>query len=385
MKIKQNNMKKSLFPLVLVALTGNVFAAYCPLYSTEVVQPMFTNSTLAMNSAILSMDATLSGQLKYNSEQVLSALQILTKQKAISAHQATDTDRKAAQTYTEAINTINTQNKIAEVVRDYSPQLGQGYNACLIAEERNELATQQGAMEAEVGDQVRFVLGGPGKYVSDYAAGKDQILEDYKSNFCSQAQVDSGLCEKVGKYAGLDASIFFKPDDGSSGNLRVLRSSFINTAVGTPDAIVTKDDAKSSAAQQYLLAKTQTDALMSPAINALQNLSANYSTADTDHTGASKSSVMGQYKIQVNRYFGGTEENEKWTKTLTAQAERGLLVEQLKMKALNLSIATQKYKQYEMMESQLAALVALEVQKGAGQSAKSAANQALSNKITGAN
>ena len=133
------------------------------------------------------------------------------------------------------------------------------------------------------------------------------------------------------------------------------------------------------------LAKTQKDALMSPAINALQNLSANYSTADTDHTGASKSSVMGQYKIQVNRYFGGTEENEKWTKTLTAQAERGLLVEQLKMKALNLSIATQKYKQYEMMESQLAALVALEVQKGAGQSAKSAANQALSNKITGAN
>ena len=94
MKIKQNNMKKSLFPLVLVALTGNVFAAYCPLYSTEVVQPMFTNSTLAMNSAILSMDATLSGQLKYNSEQVLSALQILTKQKAISAHQATDTDSK---------------------------------------------------------------------------------------------------------------------------------------------------------------------------------------------------------------------------------------------------------------------------------------------------
>ena len=61
-----------------------------------------------------------------------------------------------------------------------------------------------------------------------------------------------------------------------------------------------------------------------------------------------------------------------------------MLVEQLKMKALNLSIATQKYKQYEMMESQLAALVALEVQKGAGQSAKSAANQALNNKITGA-
>ena len=113
MKINQSLMKKSLLPLVFAGISGNALAAYCPLYQTEIVQPMFQNSTLAMNSAILSMDSTLSGQLKYNSEQILSALQILTKQKAISAHQATDTDRKAAQTYTEAINTINTQNKIA--------------------------------------------------------------------------------------------------------------------------------------------------------------------------------------------------------------------------------------------------------------------------------
>ena len=378
-----NTISKLLFPTVAIICSTKALAYYCPLYQTEVVQPMFVNATLSMNSAILSMDSTLSAQLKLQSEQVLSGLQILTKQKAISAHQATDTDRKAAQVYTEAMNEFNTQRKVAEVVRDYSPQLGQGYNACLIAEERNELATQQGAMEAEIIREMKFIYGGPGRYVSDYAAGKDQILEDYKSNFCSKSQVESGLCDKVGKYAGLDASIFFKPDTDGTGNQQIARITFINSAVGTPDAIVTKDAAKSSAAQQYLLAKTQKDALISPAINALQNLSVNYSTADTGHTGASKSSVMDQYKVQVNRYFGGTAENEKWTKTLTAQAERGLLVEHLKMKALALSLASQKYKQYELMESQLAALVALEVQKGAGQAAKTAANTALSDKITG--
>ena len=371
-----NTISKLLFPTVAIICSTKALAYYCPLYQTEVVQPMFVNATL-------SMDSTLSAQLKLQSEQVLSGLQILTKQKAISAHQATDTDRKAAQVYTEAMNEFNTQRKVAEVVRDYSPQLGQGYNACLIAEERNELATQQGAMEAEIIREMKFIYGGPGRYVSDYAAGKDQILEDYKSNFCSKSQVESGLCDKVGKYAGLDASIFFKPDTDGTGNQQIARITFINSAVGTPDAIVTKDAAKSSAAQQYLLAKTQKDALISPAINALQNLSVNYSTADTGHTGASKSSVMDQYKVQVNRYFGGTAENEKWTKTLTAQAERGLLVEHRKMKALALSLASQKYKQYELMESQLAALVALEVQKGAGQAAKTAANTALSDKITG--
>ena len=149
-----------------------------------------------------------------------------------------------------------------------------------------------------------------------------------------------------------------------------------------PNAIVTKSAAKSAASQDYILAKTQKDALMSPALAALQYLSASNSPAGSSETAPSASS-MSLYKNQVNRYFGGSEENKKWNAVLAAQVERGLLVEQLKMKALDLSLSAQQYKQYELMESQLAALVAIEVKRSSGKTAKDSAGNALSEKIRG--
>ena len=59
------------------------------------------------------------------------------------------------------------------------------------------------------------------------------------------------------------------------------------------------------------------------------------------------------------------------------------MVEQLKMKALDLSLSAQQYKQYELMESQLAALVAIEVKRSSGKTAKDSAGNALSEKIRG--
>ena len=379
--MKKNKLAGAVFTL-LVSAQAN--AAYCPMYLNETVQPMFINATLAMNAEIVAMDTALSTLLKYQNEQLLSGLKVVTKQKSISSHQAADTERKAQSQLAEAINIINSQNQIAKARLDYGPEFGQGYNACLIAEERNQLADATGSMESEVAGAIKLLYGGPGKYAKDYTEGKAAILQDYKDGFCTQDQVNSGLCESVGKYAGkaTDASIFFADDKENKVTYGGARTMFINTVVGPPDAIVTKSAAKSTSSQDYLQAKTQKDALMSPAIATLQYLSAAHSPAGNAAVAPSASPVT-LYKNQVNRYFGGSKENEKWNAALASQVERGLLVEQLKMKALDLSLSAQQYKQYELMESQLAALVALEVNKGVGSNSKQAAGEALKNRITG--
>jgi len=71
---------------------------------------------------------------------------------------------------------------------------------------------------------------------------------------------------------------------------------------------------------------------------------------------------------------------------MSAQNERGALVELLKVKALDLAIQEKQYRQYERMEAQLAALVALEVQSSGSQNqtavaAERAAKQNVTNAI----
>ena len=90
--MKKNKLAGAVFTL-LVSAQAN--AAYCPMYLNETVQPMFINATLAMNAEIVAMDTALSTLLKYQNEQLLSGLKVVTKQKSISSHQAADTERKA--------------------------------------------------------------------------------------------------------------------------------------------------------------------------------------------------------------------------------------------------------------------------------------------------
>lgn len=150
--------------------------------------------------------------------------------------------------------------------------------------------------------------------------------------------------------------------DGVGREYDLARTTFVNTIVGLPDAAVPKNQASSPAAQSYALLKQEKDALISPAITALANIQSNYSSI-SHGSEYNNRPIMAQYAQQVTRYFGDSEENLKWNKVLTAQTSRGLLIEQVKMNALALSLQAKQYREYEIMESQIAALLAQEIRK----------------------
>ena len=86
-------------------------------------------------------------------------------------------------------------------------------------------------------------------------------------------------------------------------------------------------------------------------------------------------------KNEVNRYAGNSTEYEAWSRTMTSQNDRGALVELLKIKALELAIQAREYRQYEMMEAQLASLTALQVQTTIAPAVEAAAIKASVNQV----
>ena len=194
--------------------------------------------------------------------------------------------------------------------------------------------------------------------------------------------MDSGLCNIVSKQPGLafNAAILFS-NEASSDQYTAARTTFVNTIAGLPDPAVPKSDAKSPAAQDYALIKQQKDSLLSPALAALANIQAQHGYVRQGNHAYAKP-IMTQYEDQVKRYFGDSSENSKWNRVLTAQTERGLLVEQLKMKALAVSVQAKQYREYEMMEAQLAALVAQEIGKNTSMLARQNAAISRSDNIS---
>ena len=339
------------------------YAAYCPpQYQETWVLPMFQNSTLVMNSALATVDAQLSALMKFNNQRVLSALSVLTKQKALSGNIVADTERKATQQVANGLKILSAFKQVKNARLEYGIEFGQGYNPCRVSHERNEISIKSGDVSQRVNSIVKDLYAAPGKFVGDPSESKQQLIRDI-SNYCTPSHVESGLCKTVGKYPGLalNASILFT-SDGVGSEYEPARTTFIKTIVGLPDAAIPKNQANSPSAQRYALEKQNKDALISPALAALANIQSNYSSIKHGDEHANKS-IMALYRDQVKRYFGDSEENLKWNKVLTAQTPRGLLIEQVKMKALTLSLQAKQYKEYEIMEGQIAALLAQEIRK----------------------
>lgn len=381
--MKTNSLKLAIAGVSISLYCGTAAAAYCPpQYQETWVMPMFANSTLVMNSALATVDAQLSALLQFNNQRVLSALSVLTKQKALSGNSIAENERKTAQQVANGLKTLSTFKQVTQAKLDYGPEFGQGYNPCLVAEERSQISFMNNEAQTEARQMVRAVYAGPGKYSTDISASKQQLLQDI-GQYCTKDYAESGLCRAVSKNPGLalNAAVLFSNED-TNGQYTHARNTFINTIVGVPDPAVPKSQAQTPAARDYVLAKQQKDALISPALAALANVQAQHSYVSQGNHAYGKP-VMTQYEEQVKRYFGDSEENTRWNQVLTAQTERGLLVEQLKMKALAVSIQAKQYKEYEVMEAQIAALTAQEIAKNQAATSKLNADRARADYISG--
>lgn len=350
---------------VTVALTSTLaFGFYCPpQYQENFVQPMFQSSTQALNEAIQAVDAALSAELEMYSQRINSAVAVLTKQKAVAANQIADANRTAAQMTAQSLNVLAQTERVKQARFEYGGEFGQGFQPCLVYAGRNLIANR----EAEMGEERRTrmmseVVAAPGKY-ADPGQALSQMAKDHRDNFCTQDQVNAGMCSSVGAMAGksLNVATLFEPVMESEA-LYKAKIAFVNNVVPQPDAPVPQSAANTPAAATYALAKAQKDALMSPALASFKELQIEYSGIESSHSGSDIPMAV-RVDREVKRYLGNTPEYQSWTKTMAGQNSRGLLVEMLKVKALDLVLLERQYRQYERMEANLATMVAGEMRK----------------------
>jgi len=371
---------------ISVGLCSTLAWAYCPpQYQETVVEPAFTAATQTLNAAVSAVDASLSALLETESQRLTSALAVMTKQKALAANTIAESGRNTAQQTATALNVMAQTERVKQARFDYGGEFGQGFSPCKVYATRTLMSNRDADMTTEVRQRIKSeVVAAPGVYAPPIAAQSAMVKA--RQPFCTQDQADSGLCKTVGSMPGADLSVATLFEPAMEGEpLYQAKVAFVNNIAGVPDGPVPESAGKSVAAADYQLSKARKDALVSPALAALKKIQLDYSGVSGTETG-SDLPLAQHFRNEVKRYSGNSPEYDSWAKVMSAQNERGALVELLKIKALDLTLQEKQYRQYEQMESQLASLVAQQVtasgaEEQTAQAASNAAKQNVKNSV----
>lgn len=386
---KKRATKRKSFRLTVGASILGVSAAvfaWCPpwWYNESPVVVAFVASVAKVEASIAMMDASLASILWINSQRLTSAIAVLTKQKAVAANIIGESSRESAEATALALKTLGASEALTDSRFLYGGEFGQGAFPCTIKATREIIANRASEMGEETRQRLMSeVVAAPGRYV-DASTSQKLLADDHRANYCTQAQVDSGMCTSVGAMAGksLNVATLFEPvmevEDTNKAKI-----AFVNNVAGIPDSPIPAAAAQSAAAADYALEKSRKDALISPALTSFKAAQLDNTGITTAHSGSDIPLAM-RFDREVKRYLGNSAEYEQWTKIMVGQNERGLLVEMLKIKALDLALLEKQLRQYERIEANLAVLTAGELQSQQAQSSSAAmraTNQSIKRQI----
>ncbi len=353
-RVKPGHERRRLVALGLVGclLSGSAGAAlygFGPAESWTIEQIASLSESVSANLA--TFGSSFGTSMADDFEQVISAIAVATKQEAVGANVVGQGAQDSASQLVNAVRAQRESDQVATAFMDYNPSMGQGYHACNVAAENRTLDGAFDGMGANAAATTAQLDVAPGKLVDSTAAALSQRLANHRSNFCTQAESDAGLCTLSALPGGdTNAGLLFESAAPDSLQQKA-RQAYTQYVLGTPDQAIPAAMGKSPLGQEYLLQKNNKDALMSiPAYSLSMIEAANTQSADLGNK--SPNDVL---TLRVNQYFGGKEAQD-WASVLTAQSERGLMVEAVKMGGLEAWIHHKQLQQNQRLELNLAAL-----------------------------
>jgi hypothetical protein len=349
----------------LLILAPMVWAICPPQFQEQMVIPGFSSATSTLTNAVTAVDDSLASVLTTESQRLSSAIAVLTKQKALMANAISTANHNVAQVTAAGLNTLDQNDRIAQARFDFGGEFGQGYSPCAVTATRQAISDRSSEVREDLPTRVQSeILAAPGHFADPVQAQQQELLNHQP--FCTADQAASGLCtlgtatSSGGQsLAGADLNVgtLFTPSMENE-TLYTAKTAFINNVVGLPDgALPPGASVNSASVAAYELAKAKKDAIVSPALVALESIKLDYSGISTGE-GGSDLPLATYYDNEVKRYGGNSAESTTWAGVLSGQNERGLLIELLKIKALDLSMQEETYRSDERMEAMVASLVA---------------------------
>lgn len=356
--------KKFVALLAMLGVTGKVAAVGCPPVIDSIWMASMSSGITALINGVMGMVTGVNSQNTINEQRLISALKVQTKQIATSAEKESANTTQVMQAVANSMVEQDTAIQVQKVMENFGASTGQGYDPCgEQTKSRNVVGGYQ--MTMNVSADVRSMETGPGVY-KDRAQSLAARLTEHKQFFCTQAEKDAGLCTTVGPLSGasLQFSTLFRSSDVSDNTTRA-KNAFANHIFGLPDQPISPDKAKTPEGLAAMRDKMMLDGYRSigatslKAVQAMSMSDATASNGTNNNGGSTTRSFADAFSTKVDQYTGGNDYS-RWEQSLTVQSERGLLVNLAKMSATKLYATSVEYDQYERMEANLAALLALE-------------------------
>ena len=338
--------------VVTCFVTGSAGAALYGFGPAEAwTMAQISSLTASATGNITTFGSTFGTNMATQYQQVISAIAVATKQEALGATVVSDGAREASSQLVNAVRAQRTSDQIASTYLDYNPTTGQGFSPCLVNAKNRTLDGAFASVRSTANSSVAALDVAPGHMVDSVGAAMAQRLASHRSNFCSQAEATAGLCTLSTLPGGdTNAALMFEPTNPGSLQQQAQQA-YMQHVLGAPDPGIAAGAGRTASGQQYMLSKNSKDALLSIPAYSLSMIQA----ANTRVPALNNMSPNEVLKLRVNAYFGGNEAQD-WSKSLTAQSERGLMVEAVKMDGLGVWMRHEQYKQNQRLELNLAAL-----------------------------
>lgn len=308
--------------------------------------------TSTVIGGITTLGVTIAGQMQIQFERTISAIAIATKQEALSANLVADNSRETAQVFVSAVRAQQDSDQVVKALVSFNPKTGQGYDPCGTTARNASMDRAFAKVADNAAANIGLIDVAPGRLVNSPDKTMQARLEKHRSKFCTTSEANAGLCS-ASQLPGGDTNAALLFESVPSGSLKSeARMAFISHVIGEPDAKLSPAEGSTAAGQVYLAAKNRKDALLSiPAYSLAMIDEANKQTPNNMNHSPNE-----MLKLRVNQYFGGAEA-KVWTKSLSVQSDRGLLIETAKMAGLEAWIHHKQYEQNQRLEANLAALV----------------------------
>jgi CxxC motif-containing protein len=360
MQMASLKKKKSLVMFTVLVTSAGVAFASCG--GTEsLVSSAAVAAATSLATSVAGVGAKLIAEDNSATEQLISAIRIVAKQVDTSSAKSAATNVQAEQSVAAVQKSIADQEMANKIVADYTSQ---GFDPCGVSVITKKVAVAEAQTKASAAARVSTeIQAGGGRFASP----AETLLNREKQHrelFCSQSEVDAGICSSLGKLPGGDsnAALLFSTDTSVEGV--AAKNALINNIIGVPDAPLPVEVASTPAAQAYLLEKKKKDAFLAfPA----------YSLKSIQSENESFKAVMDE---RIGQYFG-TPRAAAWAKDQMSQQARGILVDLVKIQGLELKIRERKLNSNMRLEANLAAMLELQNQQINTPVTQAAAQQAL--------
>lgn len=331
------------------------------------LKPWVTNNTLNQNlqeqyglvsSQIDKQTASYVKNMNTNTENIVEAVRIATAQEAVASTQIAQADRHTKQAFVGAMLADSQAEATASAMIRFSPNMGQGYAACVVLAENTQLAQVVDSVPNQAGQKADESDNAANAMSDSYDDAFKNRTAIHNQNFCTEAEAAQGSCKAVDEaMQGADsnaATLMVSARPGSQ--LSRAKQTVRQNILGSPVVAIPSNVSSTASGQAYLYAINHKTALSAfPAYSLAHLESMSEIREDIKDADGKPQSPNDMIFNTVARYYGGNDAGD-WQASMIAQQPRGLLVELAKMEGLGAWMDNQEYLSMQRMEGNIAAM-----------------------------